>query len=300
MPAVVGTGGLPTWFGVAGMQSQKGISRRRLLKVAACGAVAVALEAIVREPNRLKFERCEVAIKDLAPEFDGYRIALLSDVHYPHCISTAFIQRAIHLANAFKPDLIAMPGDFVDEKGSATVPSLAGLFDDARATDGVFGVLGNHDHWLDAEGTRRELAKSTPIRLIENTHVMIERGAGALAIGGVGDLWEGEVDPECAFLGVAPDVPRILLSHNPDLAEEMTAPVRVDLQLSGHTHGGSVRLPFGYAPCMPSKYGQKFREGLVQGKSHRVYVTRGLVSLWHMRFMCPPDVTGITLRRAIS
>jgi len=276
------------------------LSRRKLIKRGlGLGILAVGADAYGLEPNWIDVERVEVPIRGLGAGFDGYRIALLSDVHWPHFSSRRVVERAIRRANAFEPDLIALPGDLCDNSPSGTVPDLRGLFDGLRARDGIVGTLGNHDHRLhDVEGLRRELARNTPIEIVENRHRLLRRGNDTLALGGVGDLWYGLVDPVAAFAGVPEDVPRIMLSHNPDVAEDQVWPVRIDLQLSGHTHGGEVRVPFGPAPHIPSKYGNKFREGLVEGRSHRVYVTRGVCSIKHIRFWCRPEVTHLTLRAA--
>jgi uncharacterized protein len=280
------------------MAEGKRITRRRFLAGGIAAAVGVPLVNALIEPYALVLETIEILIRDLPKSFDGYRIALLTDLHYPRKISEDFVRRAVRLGQSFNPDLYVVGGDICDHKGSSTVPDLSQHFLDVKAPDGLYGVLGNHDHWLDADGMRKELASNTPLELIESSHRIIERNGEAIAIGGTGDLWEGEVDVEKTFRGVPPGMPRILLSHNPDLAEELDKPVRVDLQLSGHTHGGEVRFPFGDAPFVPSKYGNKFREGLVEGKSHRVYVSRGICSVRRVRFLCRPDVSGIILRRA--
>lgn len=279
------------------LPAKTGLTRRRLLTLG-IGALALGTmaDAFALEPKRLVFQTLEVPIKDLPDAFDGYKIALFSDFHYPLWSSAELIRQAVTMANAFQPDLMTLPGDFVDKRVKK-IPSLSRLFDAAQAKDGVIGTLGNHDHLAGAEGVRRAIADGTPIRLIDNHHILIERNGHALAFGGVGDLWEGLVMPDRALAQVPPETPRILLSHNPDLAEEMTVKVRVDLQLSGHTHGGGVCLPGGIALIVPSLYGQKFRAGFVEGRSHRVYVTRGICSVWHNRLLCPPEVTGITLRK---
>jgi predicted MPP superfamily phosphohydrolase len=281
----------------SGLSSRERQRRTMWAAVSAC-LIAAAVDAFLIEPKRLVFERVDIPIWNLPEAFDGYRIAILADLHYPRWTSAEDIQRAIALANAFEPDLIAIPGDICDKMRHkpAKIPNLSGLFDNARATDGIVGVLGNHDHWFHAESIRRELAKNTPVKLIENTSICVERAGALLAIGGVGDLWDGIVAPERTFAGVPLHVPRILLSHNPDLAEEMRDNVRVDVQLSGHTHGGQVCIPFGPALKVPSRYGNKFRAGLVRGKHHRVYISRGVASERHIRFLCPPEVTGVTLR----
>lgn len=283
------------------------ITRRKmmLLAVAAAGGL-VATDAAVVEPNWLSFETLDVPIRGLHAALDGFRIALLSDMHWPRHISAEFCRRAVTIGNAFRPDLWAFAGDFCDAKGvvadtplapgTRNVPNMSGLFEEMSATHGVVGVRGNHDHWIDGRAIAREVERCTPIRLIESKHLLLERGGGKLAIGGIGDLWTDTVDPLAAFDGVGEDVPRVMLSHNPDVAEEMKQHVRVDLQLSGHTHGGEVRVPFGPAPAVPSRYGNKFRQGLVGGRKHRVYVTRGICRPRGIRFWCRPEVTGIVLR----
>lgn len=260
------------------------------------GAVALTgIDLFFIESEWLALRRVRVPIQGLHPDLSGYKIGVISDIHYPRNISPGFIRRASLMLSREEPDMIAVPGDFVDGRGSWTVPSLNGLFDDLSAPDGVVGTLGNHDHWLDGEGTEKEILDSTPIKLIENRHVLVERGGGALVVGGVGDLWEGKVAPDEAFAGVDPLVPRVLLSHNPDLAEEMMQDVRVDLQISGHTHGGEIVAPWGYGPIVPSKYGNKFRYGLNEGQSHMCFTTAGVCSPRHMRFSCRAEVVVLEL-----
>jgi uncharacterized protein len=273
------------------------ISRRKVLRSALMGSMAFSgFDVFGVEPGWLDNRHATVPIKNLGSELNGYRIALLADFHIP-VAGKSFVREAIQMAMAFRPDLIAMPGDFVHGRHNrhAKMPDIRGYFEEAAAPDGVVGTLGNHDHWMGAEGVRQQIAQHTPIRLIDNQGFVVTRGASSLAIGGVGDLWEAAVLASQAFQGVPSDVPRILLSHNPDVAEQMVEEVRVDLQLSGHTHGGEIKIPFGPAPCIPSKYGQKFREGLCEGKKHRVFVTRGIATTSHGRLCCRPEVTCLTL-----
>jgi predicted MPP superfamily phosphohydrolase len=234
----------------------------------------------------------------LPPEFDGYRIALYSDIHAPRDISKENAQRAVQMAIGFRPDLIVITGDFVAQpKGTHWVPKLQDYFLGLEAPDGVYGVLGNHDHWTDAVEVERRILKDTSIQLLHAKHITLKRGSSKLIVGGVNDLWCGNTDVDQALEGADRAIPRILLSHNPDLAEVSTAKARVDLMLSGHTHGGQIRVPFGPAIHTPSNFGDKFAQGLVQGKRYRVFVTRGICSSFHARFMCRPEVVGITLRR---
>jgi predicted MPP superfamily phosphohydrolase len=275
------------------------LTRRQFLKRALVAGVGLtALDALI-EPEWIATRRVVARVSGLGEGLAGYRIGLLSDIHYPRNISSGYVQRACRTLVEAGIDTAIVPGDLVDGKSITKVPSFKGLYDAlGEAKGGAYTVLGNHDHWLDADGTRKELALSTPLRLIENEHVLIERYGAVLALGGVGDLWEGTVDVTKAFRGVDPGVPRMLLSHNPDFAEDCRDDVRIDLQISGHTHGGEVAMPWGWAPHIPSKYGNKFRYGFSQGRSHRCFTTAGICSPRHVRLFCRPEVVVIELQPA--
>ncbi|MEQ1822256.1 MAG: metallophosphoesterase [Fimbriimonadaceae bacterium] len=293
---ISGFAGTPSGVSLFVLQMARSKLTRRqfLVRSVMFGAGLAAVDAFGVEPRFLVRKRTEIAIKGLGAEFDGYRIALLSDFHLPSKSSKSLVQRACAMAMDFRPDLVALPGDFVHKRDTG-VSDFSGYFDQLSAPDGVWATLGNHDHWVDAEAVKEELATNTPIKLIEHKHTLISRGDNRLAVGGVGDLWCGYVNPSTTFRGLSQDVPRILLSHNPDLAENLHSDERIDLQLSGHTHGGEIRFAFTDAPIIPSQYGNKFRSGLCQGKRHRVYVTRGVCTVFG-RFFCPPEVSELILR----
>ncbi len=124
-------------------------------------ATACMLDAYVLEPNRITFQTHDIPIADLPDAFEGYRIAVVGDLHYPRWTRRAFIERAFEVATRFRPDLIVIPGDICDRhRGEPRIaPDLAGFFDTLRAPDGILAVLGNHDLWLDPEGVRRELCE---------------------------------------------------------------------------------------------------------------------------------------------
>ena len=294
MGTLRGAGWVP--IGVAGA-----ISRRKFLKRGlTIGTLALVGDAFGLEPEWIDVQKVEIPIKGLGQAFNGYRISLFSDIHWPRRIDHGYMRRVVAKSNAFDPDLVAIPGDICDGKGilPSHIPNLSGIFNGLKSRDGVVSTLGNHDHAFQVDKLRRMIAEHTPLEDIENRHQIIERKGDVIAVGGVPDLYFGRPDPVQTFAGLPEDIPRILLSHNPDVAEDHVWNTRIDLQLSGHTHGGEICLPFGFAPKIPSKYGQKFREGLVQGRSHRVYVTRGVCSPRHVRLFCRPEVTHITLRCA--
>ena len=280
-------------------------TRRKVLRWGA-GLVAgsLAVDAWGIEPNGLVFETITIPIPDLPAPFEGYRIAFVTDTHYPRNIDRAFIRRAIEMGNAFRPDLFLFGGDFVDTHGLDAVPKIAGVFEGPAAPDGVVGVLGNHDWVMDGERVRSEIERTSPIRLLLNEHILLRRGGETIALAGLEDLWERHLDLERALVGIPPEMPRLVLGHNPDSAERYIGSAhlaesrRVDLQISGHTHGGEIVLPFFGAPLIPSAYGKKFAQGYVRGKLHPVYVSRGITSPRGVRFRCRPEVTGITLTRA--
>ncbi len=199
-------------------------------------------------------------------------------------------------------DLFVLTGDYVHRTAKAIEPGI-GILGRLKAKYGVVAVLGNHDHWEDAEACRAQF-NQIRVPLIDNTRVFLTRqgltldpaSRSALCVGGIGDLWTDHTDFEAALGALPSDMPRLLLSHNPDTAELSTAPVRIDLMLSGHTHGGQVWLPVIGTPIVPSRYGAKYIGGLCQGPRYPVLVTRGVgMALLPIRFCVPPEISKITL-----
>jgi len=279
----------------------KATSRRQFLQrvtLGTLGACALgAVDAFLVEPRWIAVQRVAIPIRGLAPSLEGFRVVLLSDTHCGPHTSPDFVRKAVALANRQEPDAVLLLGDYCHRDKRHIAPGIE-PFAELRARDGVLAVLGNHDHWEDAAATRRELARAGAVELT-NRSVTISRGDGLLAIGGVD--WTGEQDPVGAFAKVGASRPRILMSHNPDYAEKLPPNVRVDLMVSGHTHGGQVYIPLRGAPFVPSRYGQKYRAGLVEGPRCRVYVTRGLGTISPpVRFLCRPELTVLTLTRALA
>lgn len=284
-----------------------GISRRQMLaRAGLLGAGTVGISAsgyaTYYEPDALKLREYTLPIADLPPSLDGLRIVQFADSHYGPYITLRYLRYALDLANSLAPDVLVLNGDYV-QVGAAIEPGIT-LFERAQARLGIAAVLGNHDHWEGAERCRAAF-KSVGIPLIDNTRVFLTANgfrnalpAGeALCLGGVGDLWCDEVLPEVAFREVPAAMPRILVSHNPDMAEVLPKDLRIDLMLSGHTHGGQVRLPVLGAPFVPSQYGKRYLGGLCQGPQCPVLVSRGIgMAGFPVRLGVPPELCHITLR----
>jgi predicted MPP superfamily phosphohydrolase len=176
-----------------------------------------------------------------------------------------------------------------------------------RARIGVLGVLGNHDWWEDGPLLQREFARAG-VPLIDNARKiltpdrrLVDEAREGLCIAGVGDLYTDAQDYEGALGGLPGAMPALLLSHNPDVAEAadlLNGEYRVDLMLSGHTHGGQVYVPGLGTPIVPSRFGQKYASGLVEGPACRVYVSRGLGhTVLPMRVGVRPELAVIQLTR---
>lgn len=308
------------------------LARRRFLAdgVSAAGFVAVGgvgLKGVVLDPAALRIERTKVPIRDLcpAPGRDSVRLVLLADTHLGPRVTVGLIERAVDMALALKPDLFVLAGDYVYSQPKWVVPGaelLRPLVERGGAP--VVGVLGNHDQWADGPGMRRALTR-VGVRLIDNTRVFFDPlrrtlsdheqpgDAHALCIAGLGDLMTDVIDVESALAGVGHRTPRIVVAHHPDTAEWPSvagSAHRIDLMLSGHTHGGQVKLPLLGTPIVASRYGSRYAGGLVpaistergapgapgSGPRFPVLVSRGVgTSLLPVRWGVPPEVVEVTL-----
>jgi predicted MPP superfamily phosphohydrolase len=281
--------------------------RAAVVTILTAGGGAFAYATLI-EPRRLPITRLSHPIHNLPASLDGLSIVQIADVHHGSWIPLGYVRRVVRLVNELQPDIIVLNGDYVAGHRRYIAPVVKVLAE-LRARIAVLGVLGNHDWWEGVEETRHCFQKAG-IPLIDNANRFLSPDRRLLStvpddgmcIAGVGDYWEDEVDIRAALKGAPKSMPRILLSHNPDVAEMPDLQHhdnRIDLMLSGHTHGGQVRVPFLGTPIVPSDYGQKYAQGLVQGPACKVYISRGIgMTVLPVRFGVPPEIAVHTFTRA--
>lgn len=236
-----------------------------------------------------------VVMAGMAPAFDGFRLAHISDLHVGHWLNTGRLHGVVGLVNELQPDLVAITGDFVsyalEPYAAEMVAAISGLV----ARDGVVAVLGNHDHWLDPAGVRAVLQESG-VSELENEVRTLTRGEASLHIAGLGDITVGADRLDLLLSRLPAGGPAILLAHEPDFASVSAATGRFGLQLSGHSHGGQIVLP----RIGPVVRGPGFREypiGRYQVGEMVQYTNRGVgTHVLRLRLNCEPEITLLTLR----
>jgi predicted MPP superfamily phosphohydrolase len=277
------------------------ISRRDVLRRGALGlAVAAGGGIAVGTAERLSLvlNRVDVPLAGLPRDLDAFTIAHLSDLHRGRWVEEAFLRDAAALAMSARPQMIALTGDFLSES-MRYMPSAAAALTSLRAPYGVFAVLGNHDYWAgDAAGVVRSL-RAAGVDVLVNQGVARRVRGAALWVCGVDDWWGGFPDIGRAVAAAPDGAVRILLAHEPDLADQ-AAEAAIPLQLSGHSHGGQVRLP-GLGPIALPRYGRKYPLGLqrVERGETLVFTTTGVGVVYvPFRLNCRPEVALLTLRAA--
>jgi uncharacterized protein len=268
---------------------------RRALKPLTLIFLAIALTIVYSrkiEPNWIQITQVPVVMPHLASAFEGYRVVQLTDIHADDWMTRDRLESITRLVNDQHPDLVVLTGDYVTKAAPKYAPTLAGLAGLA-APDGAFAVLGNHDQWTDPTGLAATLEENG-IRVLKNRVETIARGTEQLHIAGVGDVWSQEDDLPKVLEQLPAAGAAIMLAHEPDFADEVAATDRFDLELSGHSHGGQVKLPF-FKRVTPM-LGRKYPVGRYQVGSLVQYTSRGVgMAKPHVRFNCRPEVTVVTL-----
>lgn len=255
-----------------------------------------ALYAYSVETAWLDIERLQLPVKNLGADLEGLKIVQLSDLHlYPHT-QLDYIQDVVATARELQPDLVALTGDYVLANAEA-IFDLAPALTAINPRYGFFAVLGNHDLWTNERIVQRGLEQAG-IRLLKNEGLALGIGRDRLYIAGVDDGWSGRPDLTQAMAQHPGDAPTLLLAHEPDLADRFASDERVSIQLSGHTHGGQVRLP-GYGALVLPRLGRKYDLGLYQVGAMWLYTNRGVGVIGPpIRLNCRPELTELTLVRA--
>lgn len=267
----------------------------QVLAATSAAAGAVIAYATVIGPRHIQVTRPTIHVRNLPPALEGLRIGLLSDLHAGNLTPRWTLERAVELLMLERPDLIAITGDFADRRHADYRPAFRSL-EPLSAPLGVYAVPGNHDHAVGIEGWRREIARATGMRDATNRFHMVRVGDARLCVAGADDLEEG--NPRLRLPLAADRDFTLLLAHNPETAEVARRSCdAIDLLVSGHTHGGQVRLPFVGAVERKSEI---YDAGLRRRPWTQVYTSRGLGStLLPARLGSRPEVTvlGLTARR---
>lgn len=299
------------------MNDEQPLSRRSFLKKAlglclgmAATAAAGGVYAGWGERFWVQLKRVGLAFPSLPQEFHGMRVVQLSDIHLGHHLYNKHLDELIGRVNRLEADLLVFTGDLYDSRSDhVKQDDVVRLLGKLHAPLGKWAVLGNHDYWgyrrLMSAATVTSLLQQAGFQVLVNESRSIARGQASIRLAGVDDMVYGEPNAAQA-LGPLADGANgarpftLLLAHEPEFADTAVA-YGADLQLSGHTHGGQVRLPFAGAVLLP-EYGTKYVQGLhrVESGDRRllVYTNRGIgTTILPVRFLCRPEVTLFTLRR---
>jgi predicted MPP superfamily phosphohydrolase len=275
-------------------------SRRSFLRAGVLAAGGLAVYSGELERHWLDIHHVWIQLKNLPEAFRGFRIVQMADFHYGEYSEPSFIRTAVRAANALKPDLIALTGDFISagpmvERISVDFASHCADLLARLESPQKYAVMGNHDAIVGSEEVTAALT-SRGISVLNNTAIPIERDGARFWLAGVSDALEGTPDIKATIPKGRSQAtePLILMAHEPDYADFIHG-YGVDLMLSGHTHGGQVRIPFMPLLNLPP-LGAKYVQGLFFLGDLQLFVTRGIGTVGvPFRFRCPPEITVITL-----
>jgi len=278
----------------------KQLSRRNFMKylalsIGAISTLATPIYSFFIEKDWIEVNHLKLEILQQESKFTGIRIAHISDLHYGFFMSLEQTKKIFEMVNHLQPDIICFTGDIVDRE-ARSFEGLAKMLELLKAPWGKFAVLGNHDGEVSPKMLEQAYS-SAGFKLLQNQHVTLTQDGEKLHIAGVDDWITGRPDLKEALEGIPSDQTVILLSHAPDFADKAKKQSHIKLQLSGHSHGGQIRLPL-LGHLVTPQYGKKYVQGLYQLSSSPfyVYTSRGVgTSTLPFRVNCRPEITVLEL-----
>lgn len=270
------------------------MNRRQFLRSSfAAAACLLASYPVLIERNLLQINQYQIPVANLPRSFHDFKIVQITDLHYGPLVSLDFVAEVVQKANSLAGDIIVCTGDYVHGiNGGDQIDAVWPLLGELAAPFGVWSVLGNHDHWADLDRSDYWLQKTG--QDLRHKCRKIEKGDDTIWLGGAGDYLEDSLGVDKLFDHVPFDGCKILLSHNPDSADE---PFRtpVDLIISGHTHGGQVAVPFIGAPVLPVR-NKNYASGFIQTRKCGIFISKGIGwSILPVRINCFPEIAVLRL-----
>jgi uncharacterized protein len=248
------------------------------------------------EPSWIEVRTVSMPLPRLAPEFSGYRVVQLSDIHADRWMTADRLAKIVGRVNRLKPDLVVLTGDFVTGSAEEFSPNLAAL-SELHPVDKTLAVMGNHDVWTNSLMIQGVL-EAAGVQVLNNQVATLQRKSAQLSIAGVDDVWSKRARLDQVLAALPSEGAAVLLAHEPDFAEQSAATGRFDLELSGHSHGGQVKLPFVKRILPPLAY--KYPIGQYKVGDMIQYTNRGIgMSGLPLRFNCRPEITIFTLQSVV-
>lgn len=282
------------------------ITRRTFIKrtvgtILAAGGLSTGGYFYAREiePRMLDITRHTIKSNVLPAGFDGVKIIQFSDTHIGFQYTIEQLKKLVSEINGQNPDLIVFTGDLLDDPRHYTEgKSVISLLSQLDAPLGKYAVYGNHDHGGYGSDLYKQIMEQSGFTLLLNTSANIRLIDGSLLwIAGIDDAMLGRPDLQAAMSKIPKNSYTILLSHAPDKAAE-AAEYPIQVQLSGHSHGGQIQIPF-YGPLVTPPFAEKFVEGFYtvgRAENLTLYVNRGLgTTRLPFRFLSQPELAIFTL-----
>ena len=238
----------------------------------------------------------DIELDKLGWNFQNFRILNLTDIHLGQWIDPEYLEELVDYVNTLNIDLITLTGDYVSYVIEGYEQSLERSFSKLKAKYGKFGVLGNHDHWMNPDKIR-EIFKNSGIVDLSNDAFTLEKKGEFLNICGVDSCTVCADNLDKVLAKMREDTPSILLAHEPDFAEESSKTRKFDLQISGHSHGGQFIIPKFETTPFRGPDSRRYPVGLYKVRNMVQYTSKGLgTNSFRIRINCKPEITIITLK----
>ena len=248
-------------------------------------------------PNEITITNIPIKLKKLPIEFENFRIVQISDFHFGTWLNKPALLHVVTLVNQLAPDIIAITGDFISYDPSNYANFLIEALSQLSAKTSKVAVLGNHDYYGDPE-IIREILIASNINDLSNQVYPIHKNSSQLYFAGIDDHIAKKDNLNLLIKNIPDDTATILLAHEPDYADISAQSGKFDLQLSGHSHGGQICLPYLGSIYLPP-LGRKYPSGIYNINGMILYTNRGLGASWlRFRYNCPPEISVFTLHVA--
>ena len=247
-------------------------------------------------PKKIDVVEVDIELDNIGWDFNNYKILNLCDIHLGQWVNPEYLDSLVDYVNTLNYDLITLTGDYVSYIIEGYDDALKDSFKKLKAPDGKFGVLGNHDHWM-GSSIIRDIFKESDIVDLSNDVVILERGDEKVNLAGVDSCTVCADNLDKVLSKLENDISTILLAHEPDFAKESSQTGRIDLQISGHSHGGQFIIPGVETTPFRGPNSTKYPVGLYKVGEMTQYTSKGLgTNSFRIRINCKPEITIITLK----